>query len=174
MTAAAKFLEKVHRFERFVVFITFAVMTLVIIADVLSRKILGTGISGAARVAVYMMIITALISIGLASHTARHLRPKFADKWLPESWAPMMARIQEFVMAAFCIVFAVVAVGVVHETYLLAEESRMLRIPIWPMQSVIPFAFFIAAVRHGLYGIYPELKPVPAGAADQVTEEVSS
>ena len=67
MENARKFLEKVYRFEKAVAVFAFSVMTLVIIADVIIRKLVGVGIAGAMRIAVYAMIVTALISFGLAS-----------------------------------------------------------------------------------------------------------
>ncbi len=159
MKSAKNFLEKLYNFEKAVAIFAFSVMTLVIIADVITRKVAGVGIVGAMRIAVYSMIVTALISFGLASHKGRHLRPKFADKILPKSWEFNIISIQEALTALFCLVFAIVSAGVVYDTYLLEETSRMLRIVIWPMQSVIPIAFFVGFVRHGLYAVYPEIRP---------------
>ncbi|MBT5766149.1 MAG: TRAP transporter small permease [Emcibacteraceae bacterium] len=159
MENAKNFLDKVYKFERAVAIFAFSVMTLIIIADVIIRKIAGVGIAGAMRIAVYAMIVTALISFGLASHKGRHLRPKFADQLLPKSWEFQIISIQESLHALFSLVFAIVSIGVVYETYLLEETSRMLRIAIWPMQSVIPFAFIVGFVRHSLYALYPKIRP---------------
>ena len=169
MENARKFLEKVYRFEKAVAVFAFSVMTLVIIADVIIRKFVGVGIAGAMRIAVYAMIVTALISFGLASQKGRHLRPKFADNFLPKSWEFQIISVQESLHALLCLVFAVVAVDVVYETYLLRETSRMLRIVIWPMQSVIPLAFFVGFVRHALYAVFPEIRP--GENSDMVTKE---
>ncbi|MCF8473952.1 MAG: TRAP transporter small permease [Emcibacter sp.] len=159
MNRARAFIDLLYRLEKAVALFAFAVMTLVIIADVVSRKLMGHGIAGAPRVAVYAMIITALISFGLASHKGRHLRPHFADNWLPEKWDSMIIRLQEGLMAVFCLIFAIAAIIVVYDTYLLQETSRMLRIVLWPMQSVMPLAFLIGAIRHGIYACYPDLRP---------------
>jgi len=137
----------------------FSIMTLVIIADVLARKIIGVGIAGAMRIAVYAMIVTALISFGLASHKGRHLRPKFADNILPASFTAYVIPLQESLTALYCLVFAVVSAGVVYDTFLLQETSRMLRIVIWPMQSIIPIAFSLGFIRHSLYALNPEIRP---------------
>ena len=166
MERADRLLQIISRAERLLVSISFAAMTLIIMADVLLREISGTGVAGAPRVAVYAMIITTMISFGLASQSGRHLRPKFADHWLPESWEPLIVRLQEWLTAAFCLTFAVVATGVVVETWALEESSRMLRIPIWPMQSVIPLAFFVAAMRHSIFALYPTLRPGTRSVAE--------
>ncbi len=164
MERAKRLLAIVSRAERLLVSFSFAAMTLIIMADVLLREATGTGIAGAPRVAVYAMIITTMISFGLASQSGRHLRPKFADSWAPVSWEPLIERLQEWLTAAFCLTFAVVATGVVFQTWALGETSRMLGIPIWPMQSVIPLAFYVATLRHSIFALYPALKPRPVSS----------
>lgn len=160
MEIARTFLMVVSKAERTITLLAFAVMTLVIIADVFSRKLTGVGIAGAPRIGVFAMIATAFVSFGLASDKRRHLRPKFADNWFPAHWDGALTRVQELLTAAFCLAFAIVAVGVVQETYELGEATRMLRIPVWPMQAIIPLVFFIAAIRHSIFGLIPELRPV--------------
>ena len=175
MELAQRFLHIVSKVERFVTLAAFAIMTLVIIADVMSRKLTGVGIAGAPRIGVFAMIATAFVSFGLASDARRHLRPKFADSWFPAHWDGAITRVQELLTAAFCLAFAVVAVGVVQETYALGEATRMLRIPVWPMQAIIPLVFFVAAVRHSIFGLIPELRPVleDAEGLDAIPSAVS-
>lgn len=159
MEPAKKFLAFVSKMERAITLIAFAVMTLVIIADVFSRKLTGVGIAGAPRIGVFAMIATAFVSFGLASDARRHLRPRFADTWLPDHWDGAITRVQELLTAAFCLAFAVIGVGVVMETYALGEATRMLRIPVWPMQALIPAVFFVATIRHSIFGLIPALRP---------------
>jgi len=161
VNAAETLLKWLSRFERVVAVSLFAFMAIVVFADVVAREVTGLGISGAPRVAVYAFITMALISFGLASQSAEHLRPRFVDSLFPQSWEHALQRLQEAIMAVFCLVFAWVALGVVSETAALGEVSRSLKIPIWPMQAIFPLTFSIAALRHGLFALYPALKPVP-------------
>lgn len=165
MEFARAFLRVISKAERAVTLLAFVIMTLVIIADVFSRKLTGVGIAGAPRIGVFAMIATAFVSFGLASDARRHLRPKFADSWFPERWNGALTCAQELLTAAFCLAFAVVGVGVVMETYALGETTRMLRIPVWPMQAIIPLVFFIAAIRHSIFGLIPDLRPTLEDAA---------
>ena len=159
---AGTFLRLLTRTERLIAVALFAFMAIVMMADVAMREITGVGIDGAPRVAVYCFIVVAMISFGLASDTAAHLRPRFADTLFPAHWDPMLKRVQEIIMTVFCLIFAMVATGVVRETYALQEMARTLRVPVWPMQTVIPLAFYLAAIRHGLYACFLDLKPLPA------------
>ncbi|WND03501.1 TRAP transporter small permease [Temperatibacter marinus] len=156
---AGLFLIYALRAEKALTVFAFIVMTLVIVGDVISRKVTGLGIIGAPRIAVFAMIVTAFASFGLASDGRRHLRPKFADQWFPAAWDPVITRIQELLTASFCLAFAGVAIGVVQETYALQEVTRMLQMPVWPMQALIPLVFLVAGIRHAIYGLYLDLRP---------------
>jgi hypothetical protein len=55
--------------------------------------------------------------------------------------------------------FAVIALQLVLETRQLAETATVLRIPLWPLQALIPLAFSSAALRYLAYSIQPALAP---------------
>lgn len=159
--AASAWLSGCGRVERVVTFAAFLVMIAVVFADVLSRELTGTGLHWGRQAGVYANILVVMFGIGLASADGAHLRPRFADGWLPAAWSPALDRLAEWLMAAFCLGFAIVAFGVVAETYRLGERSTVLRTLVWPVQAVIPLVFLLAAVRHVLFGLYPEFRPAP-------------
>lgn len=158
-------LERIGRFERAVTFGSFILLVIVVFADVLSREIAGTGLHWARQVGVYANLFVIMFGIGLASSTGTHLRPRFADGWLPASWSGVLDRLQDGLMALFCLGFVVVAAGMVYEGFELAERSAVLGIVIWPFQAVIPLVFALATFRHGIYALYPSLRPVPETTA---------
>lgn len=161
---AAAWLAGVTRAERAITFAAFLAMIGVVFADVVARELTGTGLHWARQAGVYANIVVVLFGIGLASADAAHLRPRFADGWLPARWGPALARIGDGLMAAFCLAFAVIAFDVVAETRALAERSTVLRTLVWPVQAIIPLVFALAAVRHGLYAAFPALAPSPPAA----------
>lgn len=169
---AAAWLSRCGRVERVVTFLAFLLMVGVIFGDVLARELTGTGLHWARQAGVYANLVVVMFGIGLASAGGAHLRPRFADGWLPEAWGPVIDRLADLLMAAFCLTFALAAADVVAETYRLGERSTVLRTPVWPVQAVIPLVFLLAAVRHGCYALYPDLRPAtpvtgaPAGRGD--------
>lgn len=146
-------------FERATTFSAFMLMVAVVFADVATREISGTGLHWARQVGVYANLVVVMLGIGLASADGAHLRPRFADGWLPAAWDPWLTRISEALMAVFCLVFAWVAAGVVADSLAMGERSAVLRVVVWPVQAVIPFAFGLAALRHAIYALYPALAP---------------
>ena len=140
-------------------FLAFALMAAVVFADVVSREITGSGLPWARQVGVWANIAVTMIGLGIASSTGAHLRPRFADHWLPAAWEPVLIRMQEGIMALFCLAFAVLVSVVVYDSYLLQERSAILRVVVWPMQLVLIVAFGLAAFRHFGFALYPELRP---------------
>jgi TRAP-type C4-dicarboxylate transport system permease small subunit len=160
---ARKFLARVVRAERFLSFAAFMILITVVFADVASREITGTGLHWARQAGVYANLFVVMFGIGIASAHGAHLRPRFADHWLPSSWEPALIRIQEGLMALFCLAFAAVAVWVVMGSYALGERSVVLGFAIWPFQAIIPLVFMIAGIRHTAYAAFTSLRPVETG-----------
>jgi len=169
--SARRFLSALYQVERAIACVAFALLVAVIFSDVATRVFSGSGLYWARQIGVYANVIKVMFGIGLASAANVHLRPRFADGWLPKSWGPFLDHFSEVLMALFCLVFALVAFDLVRETYLLDVRSVVLRMIVWPIQGVIPLVFALAALRHGLYARWPDLKPPEQGAmADAQTK----
>ncbi len=165
-TPVRRALEAIRRVELTVTCAAFAVLAAVIFADVVVRETTGSGLSWSRQIGVFANVVVTIVGIGLASASGAHLRPRFADGWLPAAWDPWLTRIGELLTAVFCAVFAWIALGVVQETYELDERSVVLRLVVWPFQAVLPAAFALAALRHACYGIWPGLRPAERGEGD--------
>ena len=152
-------LRYLNIFERNVTFLAFAALVIVMFSDVAFREITGTGLHWSRQVGVYANLFVVMFGLGVASSEAAHLRPKFADNWLPKSLDPILNRIQEGLMCLFCIMFSVIAFQVVIETFRDDVQSMVLRVAVWPFQMIIPTAFFLTSVRHLIYTINPDLRP---------------
>jgi TRAP-type C4-dicarboxylate transport system permease small subunit len=163
-TAAEKLLRILARAERLGAFLAFLVLIAVVFLDVASRELTGTGRHWAMQIGVYANLVVALLGIGVASAAGAHLRPQFADHWLPRSWEPRLAWLQDGVTSVFFCAFALVAVSVVAETRELGERAAVLGNLVWPLQALIPVVFGLAGLRHAIYAAWPELRPM-AGSA---------
>lgn len=164
-----KLLALLQRAEKGIVVLAFAGMVAVVFADVLARELTGVGLPWARQAGVYFNIFVVLFGIGLASAAGSHLRPRFADGWLPARWEPQVSFLAEALFALFCLAFALVSLTVVTESAALDERSELLRLPVWPVQAVIPLVFLIAALRHGIYAWRPALRPPPPSAGSTET-----
>jgi len=155
-----RFLIWSERIERWLTLAGFTVLVLVVFGDVLYRELFGTGLHWARQTGVYANIVVIMFGMGLTSATGQHLRPRFADSWLPEAWDSFLNRCQDGGMALFCMAFAWFAGEVVADSFTLAEQSAVLGIYIWPFQAIIPLAFALSACRHAVYAYRDDLKPL--------------
>ncbi len=139
--------------------LAFSVLAIVLIADVLLREISGNGLPWVQQSGIYANVVVALFGLGLATSAGSHLRPRFADHWLPLAWQPMLQRIGYAVTGFFLLLFAVFALQFSLQTRALDEVATVLRIPLWPMQLLIVIAFASAALRSFIYCLQPQLGP---------------
>lgn len=164
---AQRILRVISTGEKLLCVTAFAVLVAVLFADVISREATSAGLHWASRIGVWANVLVVMAGFGLASSAGGHLRPRFLDRLLPSDWTPLLNRIQHALMALFCVAIGSVALAVVLESWQLGEVELTLFLPVWPVQALLPAAFFIAALRHLLFSVYPVLAPAESGAFDQ-------
>jgi TRAP-type C4-dicarboxylate transport system permease small subunit len=161
---AARLLHVIRTVEKLLCITAFAVLIAVIFADVLSRELTGAGLYWASQTGVWANVLVVMAGFGLASTDGAHLRPRFADGWLPECWVGTLQFLQQITMALFCLALAVLSLLVVLGSWQLGEVDIDLFLPIWPVQAALPAAFFAAALRYAIYGFCPALRPTETSA----------
>jgi TRAP-type C4-dicarboxylate transport system permease small subunit len=147
------------RWERRLCVAAFSLLAMVLFADVLLREVSGNGIPWAVQTGVYANLVVALFGMGLAASAGSHLRPRFADRWLPRAWDSTLQRLAHALTALLLLFFAGLALQLALETRALAETATVLRIPLWPLQLLIPLSFISAALRYLLFFLQPQLAP---------------
>ncbi len=156
---AKQFLQALGRIERVITTTAFALLIATIFLDVFSREITGVGLHWARQAGVYANIVVVMFGLGLASAGGNHLRPRFADNWLPARWNPILIRLQDGLMSAFCLFAGAAGAQLTWESMWLGERSALLPVLIWPILLVIPLAFVLVGIRHAIYASSPALSP---------------
>lgn len=163
---AARVLRVINRVESWLCVSAFVVLVVVLFADVISRELTAAGIHWAPQIGVWANVVVVMAGFGLASAAGAHLRPRFADNWLPQRWHAALATLQHICMALFCLAIGAVALGVVLGSLRLGEVEITLFLPVWPVQAMLPLAFFAGALRHLIYALVPAVRPAESGAFD--------
>ena len=145
--------------EAAVASLAFASVAALILFDVLGRELFNRGLFGAQKYAVYATVVAGFLGLVLATASGRHLKAEVARPLTPPDWEPVVERLSDLVSAALFIVLGIVALTYVSETFAADERAAVLYIPIWPMQIVLPYAFFSCALRHVLFAAFPALRP---------------
>lgn len=155
----ARGLRLLYGVEATIATLAYAGVAGILLLDVLSREVAGEAVWGAQKLAVFGAIIAAFLGLCLTTASNSHLRPQFADAWFPGPWRPGIARFGDLFSAAVFITLGIVALGYLAESIQNKERAAVLYIPLWPIQIVLPYAFFSSALRHLAFAAYPDLKP---------------
>jgi TRAP-type C4-dicarboxylate transport system permease small subunit len=155
------FLKGLWYLEATICVVAFTLTASALMADVLAREFFGNGIFGAQRFAVWTTAIAGLLGFALVTAERGHLRPTFADRLVPRALDPYMDRVGDVVSAAICGFLGWYAIGFVQSSMQLGERGMAIPIKVWPIQTVLIWMFFSSALRHLIFAVRPDLRPVP-------------
>ncbi|CAN7371629.1 TRAP transporter small permease subunit [Pseudorhodoferax sp. LjRoot39] len=147
--------------EAFICVGAFSIVVIALMSDVIGREVFGHGVFGAQRIAVWAAAVVGLVGFALVTSDAGHLRPQFADRWLPRSAEPVLGRVADLTSALICIFLGCYAVLFVHSSFALGERGIGVAIEVWPLQTILPWMFLSSAFRHLSFAAFPALKPAP-------------
>jgi C4-dicarboxylate transporter DctQ subunit len=139
--------------------IFYAALAILLLADVLGREFFDRGIFGAQRVAVYCTIVAGNFGLALAAAAGAHIRPRIADKWVPEAWSAPLDRFADFFTGTVFLIVSFFATKLVQESFDFETVSPVIDWEIWPIQAVIPMGYVLAAVHYYVFAAYPALRP---------------
>ncbi|SFM35035.1 TRAP transporter small permease [Shimia aestuarii] len=138
----------------------YAVTCGLLLADVAARELASQSIWGAQKLAVFGAIIAGILGLSIAVGNNAHLRASFADRILPWHWVDRVGDLVSALLFAGLCWYAIVFVS---ESLTFRDRAEVINIPLWPIQLVFPYAFGTAALRHFVFFLMPDVKPVPAG-----------
>ena len=156
MKAAGRVLGALNSIESMAAAIAYVLVAALLIGDVVGREVLGKGIFGASKMAVFAAIIAGFLGLSLATAANAHIRPAFMDWVARGSW---IWRVGDAFACAFFIGAGIFAILFVMQSYEYKEKAAVIYWQLWPIQMVIPYAFFSTAARHGIFAVWPDLKP---------------
>jgi TRAP-type C4-dicarboxylate transport system permease small subunit len=147
MRFAQGLLRQLFAFEVTIAMIAFMSIFSLLLGDVLSRELGFGSIWGAQRISVYLMILTGFLGLGLAAAQGRHLRPRFMDNIIPKRFWDLVNRIGSILMGLIFFGFGLVALQFLSEAIEYGDLARVIKIPIWYIQVVVPYAFLLLALH---------------------------
>lgn len=154
-------LKGLRYLEAFVCVMAFSIAVIALMSDVVGRELFGHGVFGAQRIAVWATAVVGLVGFALVTSDAGHLRPQFADRWLPPSVEPVIGRVADVISALVCVFLGYYAVLFVRSSFDLGERGVGVPIELWPLQIILPWMFLSSGFRHLSFAAFPALKPAP-------------
>jgi TRAP-type C4-dicarboxylate transport system permease small subunit len=153
------FLKALSLLEYVVAGAAFLAITLLLFADVMSRELLGNGIYGAQRVAVYCMAVAAFVGFALTTHLDGHFRIEGLERLLPRRFDRPLSRLANIVSCGICLFLAYWALRFVIVSFENDERGVALGFVVWPIQTAMVWMFASSGVRYAVFARWPDLKP---------------
>ena len=151
------------KIETIVCYVFFIAGTVALVVDIFGREVLGQGVFGAQRVAVYCMAVAGIMGFSYVVSHGGHLRPTVLDKLVPQKLDAFAARLADLLSCLLCLGLAYASYLFIYSTYSIGERDMTLPINIWTIQSVLVFAFGFAAIKFLMFVVAPALRPVTSG-----------
>ena len=165
MARAIAMLERLLRgylfAESSVAALAYAGVAALLLGEVVARELFQYSIWGSQKIAVFAAIIAGFLGLSIATAANRHLRPQFADRWWPAAWQATLERLGDSISSVIFLALGIVATMYVSDTYANTDRAAVLYWPLWPIQLVIPYAFYASGLRHAIFAWRPDLKPAP-------------
>lgn len=139
--------------------ISYAVVAVILMVDVIGREVFYTSFLGLQKLAVYGAIVAGFLGLTLAASDNAHLRPALLDRLTPPRLEQLVQRLGDVVSAAFFFSGAWICWSFVAHSMDSGDRAPVLYFLLWPLQLVIPYAFASAGLKHLIFAADPALKP---------------
>ncbi len=146
------------RTESVVATAAYAVVAILLMVDVIGRELFSSTFLGMQQIAVYGAIVAGFLGLTLATSDNSHLRPEFLD-FVAGPFEKLVKRLGDILSAFFYFGATYVALTFVAVSMEVGDKAPVLYFVLWPLQLVIPYAFFSAGLKHLIFGLKPVLKP---------------
>lgn len=167
-----------HRAECALAVAAFATMAGVLVLDVLGRELLhpllralglpvgAMGVFGAAKIAIYALIVASCAGIGIAAATGSHLVPRLAFGLVPQRFNGRVDRLADAVTTLIFLTAAFASAQLVAGTRELGLRAPFLQWPLWWLQLALPLGFASAALRYACFAAWPGVRPPARGGEE--------
>ncbi len=141
-----KLLYNLCVFEKTLSIISLSSIFILILIDVLGREFFGRGIPFAQKLSSHAMIWMGFLGTILVSVQSSPVQPEIAKKIQLN-----LKRISVFFTACFCLLFGILAVQYVKESFVLGDKNVITGLPLWVVQMIIPYTFFSLCLRYFVF-----------------------
>ena len=131
-----------------------------IIMDIFGRELFSSGLPWAQKLSVYLMIWAGFLGSAQTNLKGAHLRPEIADKLWPENKKSIFHRLRHLFTSVFNFSAMYYSIEYVLESKEFQDTSPILGdFPLWIIQMVIPFSFFLMGLSSLIFSIDEKIAP---------------
>jgi TRAP-type C4-dicarboxylate transport system permease small subunit len=153
-----RFFNILTNIEKVIASVFTALLTAFVVFDVIAREFWKVGIPWAQKSAVYLMIWVGFLGAIIVTQKVGHLRPEVADKIWKGKSKIFYLRFHNFLVLIFTGTMTYYSWLYVQESRSFADRNIIIDIPMWVLQSIIPYTFFSMSLRYLFFTFFPQEK----------------
>lgn len=164
--------EYVSKFTEWLLSISIILMAVILISNVIARKVFSNSIPAADELGVTLIIIATFSGIGYAAKKGRHIRMSALFDAVPLNVQKILIILISVVTCATYIYVCYIAFQYISYTRMLGRVTSALEMPAWIRVVVVPIGFGLGAIQYFLNIILNIKEPkVYIGTEKVATEE---
>jgi TRAP-type C4-dicarboxylate transport system permease small subunit len=164
--------EYVSKFTEWLLSISIILMAVILISNVIARKVFSNSIPAADELGVTLIIIATFSGIGYAAKKGRHIRMSALFDAVPLKVQKILIILISVVTCATYIYVCYIAFQYISYTRMLGRVTSALEMPAWIRVVVVPIGFGLGAIQYFLNIILNIKEPkVYIGTEKVATEE---
>ena len=142
-----RFFEKVAKIEETFLATFLGTMIVLVLIQIFLRNAFSSGIAGANSIIRHLLLWVGFVGAGLATRHGAHIKIDVASRTLPNKARMPVAFITDVFAVAVCCLLVYVSCQFISIEYEGHGEIPYLDIPVWTMQTIIPFGYMVIGLR---------------------------
>ncbi len=150
MNIIKKIDEYVTIFTEWLLGVSIILMAIILIANVIARKLFANSIPAADEVGVTLIILATFSGIGYAAKKGRHIRMSALFDAVPKKIQKVMIILISAVTCVTYVYVCYIAFQYIDYTKMLGRVTSALEMPAWIRVVVVPIGFGLGAIQYFL------------------------
>lgn len=143
-----RFSRVIARTEDAIVSIMLCTMVLLVLAQIVLRNFLATGITGGAEIVRHLVLWVAFIGAGIAAREAKHIKIDVAYRILPTSLKRLTEVLTGLFTVVVCGILLYASIGFVAVDLSSGTTIAFFDMPVWTLEVIIPLGYLAVMLRY--------------------------
>lgn len=144
---SSRFNRIMTRIEDFLIALFLALMVVMVLMQIVMRNLFQSGIPGGEDFIRHLVLWIAFIGAGVATRSKSHVRIDVLTHLVKGDLKKLLDAVAELFAFVVCVVLMIASCQFVWIEFQNQDHSSFFNLPVWAMQTVIPFGYLIIASR---------------------------
>ena len=150
MNVLRKLNQILEKFEEFLLSFGIIVITVILVANVITRSFLSFSIKAAEEISIFLVLIVTFAAVAYAARYGKHIMMTIVLDLIPYKAKKVLMIINSILCVVSLIFLAKISLDYVIYVYTMGRVTPALRIPAWWPVVIMPVGFFLGSLQFAL------------------------